>query len=88
MVETFQYGFGYGTTDLRFCSAAEFIDQDEAAFIAVLHHYLHIGKMRRIGTQIIFNGLLVTYINEYAAENTRMAAFMHGNEHTTLQHIL
>ncbi len=88
LVETLQYGFGNGTTYLGFCSASEFIDQDEAAFIAVLHHDLHVGKMRGVGTQIIFNGLLVTDINEYAAEYSGMAAFMHGDEHSALQHVL
>ena len=35
-----------------------------------------------------FDRFLNSCFKEYAAENTRMAAFMHGNEHPTLQHIL
>ena len=45
LVETFQYGFGDGTTNLWFGSTTKFIYKDETAFIAILHHYLHVGEM-------------------------------------------
>ena len=88
LVETLQYSFGYGTTNLRLCSATEFIDKDKASFVAAFHHYLHIGEMRRVSTQIVFNGLLVTYVYKDIAEDSDVTAFMHGNRHSALHHIL
>lgn len=35
--------------------------------------------MRRIGTQVVFNTLLITNINKYVAEYTGMAPFVHGH---------
>ena len=50
LVETLQHSFGNGTAYLRFGSSAKLVNQDEAAFVTVLHHDFHIGQMRRIGT--------------------------------------
>lgn len=80
LVEAFQYGFGDGASYLGFCSTTEFINQDEAPFIAVFHHDFHVRKVGGVGTQIIFNGLLVTDVNEYAAEYSGMTAFVHRDE--------
>ena len=77
LVETFQYRFGYCPANLRFGTTAELVNEDKAAFIAVLHHYLHIGQVRGVGAQVVFNGLFVADVNEYIAEYTGMAAFVH-----------
>ena len=66
----------------------ELVDQDEAAFIAAFHHDFHVGQVRRISTQVIFDGLFVTDIDEDTAEHTCMTAFVQRNQHTALQHIL
>ena len=84
LVEAFQNGFGDGTANLRFRAAAKFVDQDEAAFIAVFHHNLHIGQMRRVGTQVIFDGLLITDIDKDTAEYAGMTALVQRNQHTAL----
>ena len=70
LVETFQYGFSDSASNLGFSSTTEFINQDEAPFIAAFHHDFHVRKVGGVGTQIIFNGLLVTYVDEYAVEYT------------------
>ena len=88
LVETLQYRFGNGTPDLRFGTSTEFIDQDEAAFVAVLHHDFHVGQVRRIGTKIVLDALFVTDINEDTAEDTCMAPFMQRNQHPALEHVL
>ena len=80
LVESFQYGFGNGTTYLRFCSSTEFIYQNQTFFIARFHHYLHVGQMRRVSTQIIFNALLVADIDKDVAEYAGMAPFMHRDQ--------
>ena len=66
----------------------ELVNQDEAPFVTALHHDFHIGQVRRVGTQIIFNRLLITNIDKDAAEYTGMTTFVQGNQHTALQHIL
>ena len=80
LVEAFQYGFGDSASYLGFRSTTEFINQDEAPFIATFHHDFHVCKVGGIGTQIIFNGLLVTDVNEYAAEYSGMTTFVHRDE--------
>ena len=88
LIETFQHSFGDGSSDLWFRTSPELVDQDEAAFIAAFHHDFHIGQVRRISTQVIFDGLFVTDIDEDTAEHTCMTAFVQRNQHTALQHIL
>ena len=84
LVETFQYSFGNGTSNLRLRTSSELINQDEATFIATFHHYLHIGEVRGVGTQIVFDRLFITDIYENAAEYTCMTAFVQRNQHAAL----
>jgi len=84
LVETFQHCFGYRTSNLRLRTSSELINQDEATFIATFHHYLHIGEVRGVGTQIVFDRLFITDIYENAAEYTCMTAFVHRNQHAAL----
>lgn len=88
LVETFQYSFGNGTSNLRLRTSSELINQDEATFIATFHHYLHIGEVRGVGTQIVFDRLFITDIYENAAEYTCMTAFVQRDQHSALKHIL
>ena len=88
LVETFQYSFGNSTSDLRLRTSTELVNQDEAPFVTALHHDFHIGQVRRVGTQIIFNRLLITNIDKDATEYTGMTTFVQGNQHAALQHIL
>ena len=83
-VESFQNSFRNGPANLGFCTASEFIDQNQAAFIATLHHDLHVRQVGRVSAQVVFNGLFVAYIDEDAAEQTGVAAFVHGYQHTAL----
>ena len=77
LVETFQYSFGNSTSDLRLRTSTELVNQDEAPFVTALHHDFHIGQVRRVGTQIIFNRLLITNIDKDATEYTGMTTFVH-----------
>ena len=88
LVETFQDGFGNSASNLRFRTSTELVNQDEAPFVTALHHDFHIGQVRRVGTQIIFNRLLITNIDKDATEYTGMTTFVQGNQHAALQHIL
>ena len=45
LVETFQNGFGNSTSNLRFRTSTELVNQDEASFVATLHHDFHIGQV-------------------------------------------
>ena len=78
-VEAFQYGFGNGTANLWLRTSSELIDKDEAFAVTCFQHHLHVGQMRRIGTQVVFNTLLVANINKYMAEDTGVAPFVHGH---------
>ena len=88
LIETFQYGFGDGASYLWFRTTTKLVNQDEAAFVAVLHHNFHIGQVGRVSTQVVFDGLFITDINKDAAEYACMTAFVQRNQHTALQHIL
>ena len=88
LVETLQDRFGNGTADLWLGTSTEFIDQDEAAFVAVLHHDFHVGQVGRIGTEVVLDALFVTDVDEDTPEDTRMAAFVQRNQHPTLEHVL
>ena len=85
-IEAFQYSFGNGTSDLRFCASSEFIDKDEAGRVAKPSHF-HVSKVDRVGTQIIFNALFVADINKNMVENSGMTPFIHGNKQPALQHV-
>ena len=88
LIETLQYSLGNGTANLRLRPSTKFINENETATVALLHHDFHVRQMGRIGTQIVFYRLLVTDINEDTAENTYVATFMHRYGQSALQHIL
>ena len=67
-IETFQHSFGYGSANLWLCTSAELINEDEAAFVTAFHHCFHVGKVRGIGTQIVFNALFVAYVYKDTAK--------------------
>ena len=87
-VETLEQCLGNGCTDEGFCSATELIDEDKRPVVAVAQCMLHVEQVARICTQVVLNALLVADINEETVEKTGTAAFMYGNEHTALQHVL
>ena len=87
-VETLQDGFGNGPANLRFRSSSELINQDEALAVARFQHHLHVGQVGRVGTQVVFNTLLVADVNEDVAEDAGMASFVHGHQHAALEHVL
>ena len=88
LVETFQYRFGNGTADLWFGTSTEFVYQDEAAFVAVLHHDFHVGQVGRIGTEVVLDALFVTDIDEDTAEDPGKAPIVLRNQHPALEHVL
>ena len=87
-VEAAQYGFGYGSAYLRLGSPAKFVDEDQAACVAVLHHYFHVQQVGGVGAQVVLDGLLVANVDEDAREQTGPAALGHGDEQSALQHVL
>ena len=56
--------------------------------VAIAECMLHVEQVARVGTQVILNALLVADINEKTSEDTGLAAFVHGDKQTALQHIL
>ena len=88
LIEGFQDCFGYSPSQHGFCTGAEFIDQDQGIFISVAEKVFHVDEVWAIGTQIVFNGLLVTHVDEYFFENTEPACFTDRYRQATLKHIL
>ena len=88
LVETAQHRLGYGSTDLRLGASSELVDQYQAPLVAVLHHDFHVGQVRGIGAQLVFDGLLVADVDEDAFEDAGPAALVHRDEQPALQHVL
>ena len=88
LIEPFQHRLGNGTAYLRLRSSTKFINENQTSSVALFHHNFHVRQVRRIGTQVVLYRLLITNVNKDTTENSRMAAFVHRNRQTTLQHIL
>src|SRR5574344_1426775 len=87
-IESHQYGFSYSTSNIRFSTATEFIDKNQAAVISIFYHLFHIGQMTGICTQIVVYALLISHIYKKALEYSGMTVFTHRNRYSALEHIL
>ena len=64
-----KYGFGYGPSDLRFCSSAELVYQQKAGVIAESDHVFHVEQVAGVRTEVVFYALFVANVDEEAVEN-------------------
>ena len=69
--ELFQDGLGNGTADGRLRASSELVDQQQRLCVGLSHHLLHVHQVRRVGRQVVFNALLVAYVNHDAFKYTR-----------------
>ncbi len=44
--------------------------------------------MRAVSAEVIFNGLVVTYVDKYVVENSKMGVLVHRRQHSALSHVL
>ena len=65
-----EHRLGYGTTDERFGTRTELVDEDEGLIVGMFHHHLHVEQMRRIGAEIVFNTLFVANVYHHVLEHT------------------
>ena len=86
--ELMEHGFGQGTADLRFRTAAELVDKEQRVRRTVLHHHLHVQQVRGVGRKVVLNALFVTDIYHHIAEDSRRGILAYGDGHTALEHIL
>ena len=52
-IETVEKYFCDGTADLRFGTSAEFIDEQERTFIAILDEKLHVRQVGTVSTEVV-----------------------------------
>ena len=83
-IEPFQHRLSNGSANLWLGTSTKLINQNQTAFIALLHHLLHVEQMRRVGTQIILQALLITDVDEDTAEEACMTPFMQRDGQTAL----
>ena len=87
-IETVEKYFCDGSADLRFGTSAEFIDEQERTFIAVLDEKLHVRQVGTVSTEVVLYRLFVAYIDEDVVEDSCMGIFVYRYEQSALQHIL
>ena len=56
-VETFEQGFGQRTAHERFRAAAELVDKQQRAVVAVPNEVLHVRQVRTVGAQVVLDAL-------------------------------
>lgn len=87
-IETVEKYFCDGTADLRFGTSAEFIDEQERTFIAILDEKLHVRQVGTVSTEVVLYRLFVAYIDEDVVKDSCMGIFVYRYEQSALQHIL
>ena len=88
VIKFLEYGLGYGTAYLGFRATAELINQDEGCIVAMRQEMLHVAQVGGICRQVIFNRLVIAYVDEDAFENPDMGIFIYGGQHAALGHVL
>ena len=86
--ETFENRFGYRPAYHRLRTRTEFVDKDERPGTCPGQHMLHVEQMRRVGTQVVVDGLFVTDVDEYAVEYRKFGIFEYRHRKTALEHVL
>ena len=88
MIKFLQENFGQSATQFRIGTRTKFINQEHGFSVAFLQKVVHVFKSVTVGTQMIFNRLVVSDIRQDSVEQKGFAAFVNGNQHTGLQHQL
>ena len=83
-----QDGLGNRTPDLRIGTRAKFIDEYQRTLIGVFQKQAHVGQAGTIGTQVVFDGLLVADIGKEVVKNSQFRAFVHRYQQARLRHQL
>ena len=88
LIERRKNSFGNRTTNHRFGTSTKLINEQKGMCIGIAHKMLHVSKVRRVGREVVLNGLLVTYINEQVLEEAHLTCLTHGDWQTALYHVL
>ena len=87
-VELAQYGLCNGSSGSRLGTASELIDKHKRTRICCSQHCLHIHKERTVRTQVVVDGLVISYAHHYPVEHGKLRGFRSRYEHSPLEHIL
>ena len=68
--ETMEHSLSNCRADLRFCTTANLVYQDETLLVREFHHVLHVKQMAGIRAQFVFNALFVTDVQKDVVEYT------------------
>ena len=88
LVETLEQCLGNCSTYEWLGSATELVNKNKRVLVAVTECVFHVEQVARVGTQVVLDALLVANVDEQIAEYTCLAALVHRDEKTALQHIL
>ena len=88
VVELLQYGLGYGASHLGFSAASHLIDQDKRFSTTTRQEEFHVLQVTAVGTQIVFDTLLVTDVDKDVSEKPHVRVISHGGQQSALHHIL
>src|SRR3712207_4180743 len=83
-----QYALSDGATNLWFSAGTELVDENKGLIIGTFHHVFHVEQMAGVSTQVVFQTLLIAYVNHDIVENTGLRPVTNGNAYTHLEHIL
>lgn len=88
LAELIEHSLGDGSANARLGTRAKLIYQDDGVAVGCLHHVLHIQEVRRVGTQVVLQALLITDVDHDVLEYARLGTFAYRNAQSALQHIL
>ena len=87
-VQVVEHGLGDGPAQAGLGAGAEFVNQHQAFLAGQQHKLLHGQQVRGVGTQVVFQALLVADVQENVLEHAGFGVVGAGNEQAHLQHEL
>ncbi len=88
LYKALQQCLSYGAANLGLCARAELVDQQQRLRAGIVYKKAHVAQVRRVGRQVVFDTLVVAYVNHYIFEEAEVRVFIHRWQHAALQHIL
>ena len=76
LVQGMQDGFGDGSPQHGFCSRPEFVNEYECVPVSVPHKVFHVNQMGAVGTQVVFDALLISDVDKQVLEQSGFRTFI------------
>ena len=88
LVKLAQDGLGNGSSGCRLGTRTELVNEHECLLISHGQHVLHVSEERTVCTEVVVDGLVISYVHHDPVEHKHLGCFRSRDQHSPLEHVL